>query len=147
MGRVLFFFFSFMQIVKRFPALFESRKSTTAFTSYIPFPILSYISQVYAPSDFLNTHFHIIIPSTLSFCNWTLSLSKTLCEPLVSHIHSTRAILLHDLILLYLMKNTDHECFHFAASCSLLLLHTSYAQIPNSLSYSQTPSALKKEQN
>jgi hypothetical protein len=142
MGGVLFKNVTFLQLVKKFPALFEGRKIITAFTSYIPFPILKCIPQLIC----LNIHFHILLPPTLSSYKWPLSLSTTLCQPLVSHTFNT-CHLSSSLDPLYSVKNTDHECSHFAASCSLLLPRTSYAQIPSSLSCSQTPTALKKEQN
>ena len=99
MGGVLFKNLTFLQIVKKFPVLFDSRKSITALTSYIPFPILNQIRQVHAPNDLLNTQVRIILAPTLSSYKWPLSLSKTLCELLVYHIRSTRAILFLDLIL------------------------------------------------
>lgn len=106
----------------------------------------SIISMTWARSiqdinDFLNINFNIIFLTVPWSSNWFLSLrfpTKTLYSPL--SVSSILASWPAHLMLLDLMKNTNHEATNCAVLPSPLLLCSSLAQVSSSASYSQTPS-------
>jgi len=101
---------------------------------------MTWARSVQATNDFLNTNFNIIFLSVPRSSSWFLSLrfpTKTLYAPL--SVSSVLASWPAHLMLLDLMKNTNHEAANCAVLSSHLLLCSSLAQVSSSASYSQTP--------
>ena len=137
---------TFPQLVKKFPAYYETQRFITASTtvchlSYIqPDPLHALISNL------LMIHLNIILPSIPRSSKWSLCFrfphQNPICTFLFSICVASPSISLFSIWSpAYLVSSTGHKAPHSVVFSTPLSPHSSQAKIPSSAPYSQTPSA------
>ena len=134
------------QLVKKFPAYYETPRFITASTTVChlsypqPDPFHALIS------NFLMIHLNIILPSIPRSSKWSLCFrfpnQNPMCTSLFSICVTSPSISLFSIwSFTYLVSSTDHKAPHCVVFSNPLSPHPSQAQASSSAPYSETPSA------